>query len=149
MQIGDEIFLLLEVDIVDVLKPMEGGYKLVGGCYAHGSMYGKGSDSDRRPPNCCFPGSSEATEFWPTDWSAWKGKGEEAERSPEWHIIQADESDTHEDFEERLPDVVGDGLDVVPSWDPPWTTLGEAFWWLFKRGFNLTVPIFTTDFVIV
>jgi len=41
-QIGDEIFLLLGVDIPVVLGPVEGGYKFVGRFYAHGLMYGEG-----------------------------------------------------------------------------------------------------------
>ena len=82
------------------------------------------------------------------DWTERKGKEEEADRSPEWHIIKADESDTHEYFKERLPDLIENGFVLVPNWESPWTPPGEDSLWLLERGFNF-VPILTKDVVLV
>jgi hypothetical protein len=113
MQIGDEMFLLLKVDIPVVSRPVEGGYKVVGCCYARGLMYGVGLHSDRRPLTCYYHGSSEANGFWSSLLSERIGREKKSVRSPEWHNIKADESDTYEYIKKSLPNLIESGFVLV------------------------------------
>lgn len=124
LQMGDEIHLLLGIDMPVALRPTESGYRYQGVCYVHGLMHGEGLHSSRRPRSCYYPGSSTVNEPWVLSSIEQREMAREQGRMHYWLEFESREQ-AIEHLRSNASEMFSDGFIQDPLWSPDNIAFGE------------------------